>query len=331
MKKKTPLISIVVPVYQVEAYLPQCLDSLLQQSYENLEILLIDDGSCDNSGKLCDAYAERDSRVIVHHQERRGVSHARNAGLALARGEYIGFADGDDWVAPGMLAELASMLEREKADIACCGFYYYYEGNGEAHSYYEGIEERVYTGRELMERLLKGDILMRPCVLWNKLFRREILEGGGFREDIAFMEDVLFIYRILAGKAVTMAFCSRPMYYYRQRELSAVSSFGAGRLTSHIVAEEILTETNAKGSPYRGIYLKAYTDWTLDLLQRTAAMGGAAYRKDFMRIAQALNCHYGKNILCRGLSLRNKLHLSFLKLNRRGYWNYLMQRRGREE
>lgn len=326
MKKNTPLISIIVPVHQVAAYLPQCLDSLLEQIYKNLEIILINDGSDDGSGEICDSYAGKDDRIKVIHQEDKGVSNARNAGLALAQGDYIGFVDSDDWILPEMFETLADMLVQEQAGIAGCGFYYYME-NGEALGHFEGMWPRVYNQRELMECLLRGEKPMRPCVLWNKLFRREILEGHMFREDVVFMEDVLFLYHILKGDTVSMAFCSQPLYYYRQREQSAVSSFGSGRLTSHTAAAEILAGTDAKESPYRGMYLKTYTDWTLDLLQRTASMGGMAYREDFMRIAQVLNRHYGKNMLCNGITLRSKLHLTFLRLSRKGYWNYLIHRK----
>ena len=326
MKKNIALISIIVPVHQVAAYLPQCLDSLLQQTYKNLEIILIDDGSDDGSGDICDNYAGKDSRIKVIHQEDKGVSNARNAGLALAKGDYIGFVDSDDWVLPEMFETLAAMLVKEQTGIAGCGFYYYME-NGEARDHFDGMCPRVYTQKELMECLLRGEKPMRPCVLWNKLFRRGILEGRRFREDVVFMEDVLFLYYILKEETVSMAFCNQPLYYYRQREQSAVSSFGSGRLTSHIAAAEILAGTNLKESPYRGIYLKTYTDWTLDLLQRTASMGGAVYREDFMRIARALNRQYGKNMLCIGISLRTKLHLTLLRMSRQGYWNYLIHRK----
>ena len=113
-----PLISVIVPVYRVEKYLKQCVDSILAQSHRNLEVLLIDDGSPDACPAICDAYAEADSRVRVIHQENQGPSAARNAGLDACRGEYIGFADSDDWMEPELLASLLRMLQEKNLDVA---------------------------------------------------------------------------------------------------------------------------------------------------------------------------------------------------------------------
>lgn len=117
-KSDLPLISVIVPVYKAEAYLPQCVDSILGQSYSHLELILVDDGSPDKSGQLCDQYAQKDSRVRVLHKENGGASSARNAGITLANGEYFSFVDSDDWVSSSLLSTLYDLLARYKADIA---------------------------------------------------------------------------------------------------------------------------------------------------------------------------------------------------------------------
>ena len=114
------LISVIIPVYNVEPYLPKCLESVCNQTYDNLEIILIDDGSTDNSGQICDMWAERDSRIVVIHKENGGVSAARNDGLKRAKGELIGFVDSDDWVEPSMYKKLFSAIG--DTDMACCGY-----------------------------------------------------------------------------------------------------------------------------------------------------------------------------------------------------------------
>ena len=114
------LISIIVPVYNVEQYLDDCLVSILNQTYKNLEIILIDDGSTDNSGKICDEYAKKDSRIIVFHKENGGVSSARNAGLRIAKGIYIGFVDPDDWIAEDMYEVLYLNAKKYDADVSVC-------------------------------------------------------------------------------------------------------------------------------------------------------------------------------------------------------------------
>ena len=108
--EQKPLISVIVPVYNVAAWLPRCVDSILAQTYENLEILLVDDGSTDGSGNICEEYAKKDTRIRVLHKENGGLSSARNAGLDAAAGAYIGFVDSDDWIAPEMYAELRRTL-----------------------------------------------------------------------------------------------------------------------------------------------------------------------------------------------------------------------------
>lgn len=115
------LLSVIVPVYKVEPYLRRCVDSIRNQTYKNLQIILVDDGSPDRCGEICDAYAEIDERIIAVHQKNRGLSGARNTGLRYAKGEYVAFVDSDDWIAPTMYETLVRMIEKNDLDIARCG------------------------------------------------------------------------------------------------------------------------------------------------------------------------------------------------------------------
>ena len=115
------MISIIVPIYKVEEYLPRCIESILNQTYQDFELILVDDGSPDLSGDICDVYAETDPRIKVIHQENSGISDARNEGLSRAKGEYISFIDSDDWVHPEFLQQLLYTIEKYDADIAECG------------------------------------------------------------------------------------------------------------------------------------------------------------------------------------------------------------------
>lgn len=117
-----PLISVIVPVYNVERYLDQCMDSLVRQSYINLEIVVVDDGSTDSSGKKCDAWAERDSRIRVIHQANKGLAGARNAGLDVARGDYIGFVDSDDYTLPDMFSTMMRNMQESEADLSIISY-----------------------------------------------------------------------------------------------------------------------------------------------------------------------------------------------------------------
>lgn len=117
---KKPKISIIVPVFNIDYYLNKCIQSIVDQTYINLEIIIIDDGSYDNSPFICDEWAQKDNRIIVIHKENGGLSDARNTGLEIASGEYIGFVDGDDWIAPEMIEKLLKAILNDKSDIAAC-------------------------------------------------------------------------------------------------------------------------------------------------------------------------------------------------------------------
>ena len=147
------LLSVIVPVYNVETYLPRCVDSILQQSYENMEVILVDDGSQDGSGKICDEYAARDSRVKVIHKENGGLSSARNAGLDTAAGEYLTFVDSDDWIEPDAYCPMIALLEENNAALVCGGRY---DVDGKTGERKQGLcpkkTERI-SGEEMAGRL----------------------------------------------------------------------------------------------------------------------------------------------------------------------------------
>ena len=131
---KEPLISVIVPIYNVETYLPQCLDSIIVQTWNNLEIILINDGSTDNSGHICDAYVAKDSRIKVVHKSNGGLSAARNSGLDIANGEYIGFVDSDDWIEPTMYENLFAGFSLGNNVILTNGMIYRYDGTNDEDS-----------------------------------------------------------------------------------------------------------------------------------------------------------------------------------------------------
>ena len=201
-----PLVSVIVPVYGVEAYLPACVDSIRGQSFPDFELILVDDGSRDACPALCDAWAAADGRVRVLHRENGGLSDARNAGLAAARGAYIAFVDGDDVISPAFLQRLLDA----GADIVQCGFCTGGPEELAAEAAFETLD-----GRELARRMCldaRGDY----TVVWNKLWRRELIEGLTFplgRQH----EDEFFTWRGLAA-ADRCAVTEAPLYYYRKRK-----------------------------------------------------------------------------------------------------------------
>lgn len=186
-----PRISIIIPVYNAEKFLPECLDSVLRQDYPSFELLLIDDGSTDGSGEIADRYAEKDSRIVVVHQPNTGVSAARNRGVAEARGEYIAFVDADDRVTPSYLSHLLS----PQADLSIAGISLLHEPSGRMESHGFDRTRSARTDRErglLFADAEIHDTTKGPC---NKLFRREIIEQHHLRFDprYSYGEDHLFV------------------------------------------------------------------------------------------------------------------------------------------
>ena len=207
-------ISVIVPVYNVEPYLERCFDSVAAQSYQNLEILLIDDGSTDGSGELCEELAERDERVRVIHKKNGGLGSARNTGIRAATGQILSFVDSDDWIEPGMYETLTEIMHREQAGIIACGIQRVTE-TGEVSYYNDKLDERcVYSVEEALRELPRNERLSNS--MCNKLFRRETIEGLSINEQIAY-EDNPFTPQCIA-RAGRVAYTAEPFYCYFERQ-----------------------------------------------------------------------------------------------------------------
>ena len=207
------LISIIVPVYNVEKYLPRCVDSILNQTYRNLEVILVDDGTKDSCDVICDAYAQKDSRVRVIHKENGGLSSARNAGIDIARGEYLGFVDSDDWIEPETYESLLELAKKYDVKLVCGGRY---DADGATGCRTVGLcpeKEEVITGEEMCGRIFLWDQMDSAAV--DKLYHRSLFEN--IRYPFAKVsEDVPTTYRIVL-KAGQAALCPKPFYTYYHR------------------------------------------------------------------------------------------------------------------
>ena len=191
MPCEKPLLSIIVPVYDVERYLPKCIDSILAQTFTDFELILVEDGSPDNCPALCDAAAARDARIRVIHQKNGGLSAARNAGLDAARGEWIGFVDSDDYIAPEMYEALYKAVQSTGADLALCDYAEVNETGALCPPMHISLAEQVFTGRELLKNAT--DTMIQPA--WNKLYRRAIFAQlrypeGKLNEDLFLIPEV---------------------------------------------------------------------------------------------------------------------------------------------
>jgi len=212
-----PALSIIVPVYKVEPYLCKCVDSILSQTFRDFELILVDDGSPDKCGGICDGYALNDSRVRVIHQQNSGLSAARNAGLDIARGDYTGFVDSDDWIDASMYENMIGRALEQDADVVICS-YFEVIGN-RAIVPKSRIRSQVFMPDECVRLILTDEI---RNYAWNKIFRRSLFESCRFVTGRAY-EDMPLIYR-LVGKAKRISYTDVPYYYYQQRYNSIVNS-----------------------------------------------------------------------------------------------------------
>lgn len=227
-----PLVSIIVPVYKTEPYLAACLDSVLGQTVRDIEVVVIDDGSPDACPVLCDEYAARDSRVTVIHQPNGGRSAARNAGIAAAKGRWIGFVDSDDWIEPDMYETLLDAAERCDAQIAVCGRVEERDGKQTVIAY--GKCEVLPSEKAIGELLRDVEVRSYLC---DKLFRRELFEGIEFPLGRNY-EDVAVVYRLFE-RAEEIAFSTKAMYHYAFHGLNIVMEDNlANRIDYWLAAKE---------------------------------------------------------------------------------------------
>lgn len=214
------LISVIVPVYNVAAYLPECVESLLNQDYTAIEVILIDDGSTDKSGAICDSYAAKDARVKVLHQKNAGAAAAKNAGLRIAAGEFLSFVDSDDYLEPGAYRYMVALMLENQADVVRCSFRNVFRNRVEPHVYEPG--RSVVEGKEFLRRFATD----WTCgLLWNKLYRRELFQDVFFELGHK-IDDEYFTYQGImnAGKVVLD---DRIIYNYRKRASSVMKSPGS--------------------------------------------------------------------------------------------------------
>lgn len=217
-----PLISIIVPIYKVEKYLKECVDSILAQTYQNFELILVDDGSPDSCPAMCDEFAKRDSRVVVIHKENGGLSDARNAGLDIARGKYICFVDSDDYIAPTMYEVLMKRIVSDKSDLAVCEYVRVYDSGEQLKNkkWHQKAHNKCYTSNEFIADLFihnSGAYVVAVNKLYHKNIFRKLRFPVGKQH-----EDEFIIHHVIA-QCKKISYIEDDLYYYRQREGSIIS------------------------------------------------------------------------------------------------------------
>lgn len=217
-------VSVIVPVYNVQDYLERCIDSLVKQTYKNIEIILVDDGSTDNSGKICDDYKKIYKNIIVVHKENEGQSIAREYGIKISKGEYLSFVDSDDFLDEKFYEEMTSLLERNNCDIAVCDYRRFSDNqskfiNKSKENYYK--LKKTISNREAVKLIIQRNNRITNY-LWNKLYRREVFQNIMFPKFNIY-EDLAIMYLIL-DNARKVVITNEKLYYYFERKNSSSKS-----------------------------------------------------------------------------------------------------------
>lgn len=237
----TPLFSIIVPFYNVRAYMDRCIRSLIKQTYSQLELIFIDDGSTDGTGERLDYWAQSDSRIQIFHRENHGVSETRNFGLQQVIGEYLTFVDGDDWVERQFIEFMVKAFQDSHAAMVVCGYYLDPRGRSAALQ----AESGILTRKEMLSRVLKLTGSVRGYT-WNKGYLTSVIQQHRleFTSDIDLMEDQLFNVQYI-NLTRNFYFDTQPLYHYVQRADSLVHAFDLQKVPDTVVANyRILQELN---------------------------------------------------------------------------------------
>lgn len=320
-----PKISIIVPVYNCEKYISNCINSILEQSFKDFELILVDDGSSDRSFEICESFAKKDNRVRTIHQPNSGVSRARNRGLDEAKGEYIGFVDGDDCVDKEMYERLYKNLADNNADISICGIVNYFvkkDGTTEKvrQSPVDGFW--IFSGEQALKEALQSRLYSVNPV--NKLFKRELFDKLRYPEG-KISEDA-FLIPVVISKSGKVVYDSKPMYYYLRRENSITTSNFSD--SGWDVVEAYKNHLNMVSEKFPNLkkvakfrYLWAYT-YVIDKIMLSE--NSENYLEDFKKAFNFIKKNILQIIFNPYFSLKRKIAVMVLLINKKIYKKMIM-------
>ena len=304
-------VSIIVPVYQVENYIRQCVDSILAQTFTDFELILVDDGSKDQSGKICDEYVLIDERVKVIHQTNSGAATARNSGMNQAVGNYFMFVDSDDYIAPTMLECLHKTILNEKADMVVCNCLYFFESD-EKKDFCTNMKLETLSGMEIFYNRKNERNYGIWTVVWNKLIKKEIVQKVKFRSG-KYYEDEFWandIYR-MDIKVVTIPDC---LYYYRQHDDSTMKKKNIKKNFDIIEALQERIDIYLKEQKYSDQAYKVLI-YSLEHLEESKRMVANQEEQDKFIQAEKRTKDIVKQLKKRKLSKMKSVSLIFMEIN----------------
>ena len=259
-EKGSELISVIVPIFNIKEYVEKCIKSIVEQTYTNLEIILVDDGSTDGSGEICDQFALQDDRITVFHKTNGGLSDARNYALDRVNGDLIAFVDGDDWIHPEMYEIMHSIMKEKNADIVTCGFEQHKIEFAKQHYIQDNLNIKILTREEAL-----CDIETPLVVAWNKLYKSEIFSDIRYPKG-KLHEDEYVIHRILY-KCTRIAVIDSPLYFYTIRDNSIVSVMTPQRINNALEAfrDRIEFSYDMRWNEVMPAVVKRYCDYCINI------------------------------------------------------------------
>ncbi|MCL2391773.1 MAG: glycosyltransferase [Oscillospiraceae bacterium] len=280
-------ISVIITVYNAEPYIKKCIESVIGQTYSNLEVLLINDGSTDNSGIICDEYAKKDCRIKSFHKANRGVGSARNAGLEQATGAYLGFVDADDWIEPDMYEVLFNALSSHEVHLSAARFTRDTDYSSVVEAGRKKISNQMLTQRQMLLYLFRlNEYAGFYSAVWNKLYRAEIVKDNHllFDEQLKISEDLKFLTEFILTANCSGIFVDKPLYHYRQRDDSLIRAKSVEKETDYLRSlKETIYLTEKKGFPDIAFWQKRVHCYSASQLAESALREENHVRFELMR------------------------------------------------
>jgi glycosyltransferase involved in cell wall biosynthesis len=306
------LISVIVPVYNVEEYISECIESIQDQTHNLLEIILVDDGSTDSSGETCDRYAKSDSRIVVIHQKNKGVSSARNSGLKRASGDYIGFVDGDDKIVPSMYEEMLKTIHVHHSQMCVCTKHIFHDRILKNSN----IGKNQITNKEAIMELLQMNF---PTSLGSGLYERSLVKNLYLNKEIHYWEDFEFQLRVL-DRAKLISIYDYPLYYYRQRNESANHQQINDKVMSCLKIAPYVNKFIINNYPeYEAESKELYTGF-LQIVIGYLSKSEIVHKKHFKTITKYARKYLLYAIKSRNIRLLMKIYIILCVIDARIFW-----------
>lgn len=295
-----PFISVIIPVYNARDYLRRCLDSVLNQIFTDFEVILVDDGSTDESGGICDEYAERDSRITVYHKKNEGASLARKYGLERAGGEYVTFIDSDDWIANDYLSKLYGLVKQYKTNVSACSNYKVRERVNEIKDYI--YKSSLLSFDEIMPRFFKYEF----WGFWGKIYLKSSLENLHFPMET--LSEDYYVMAQLFNKERQMAYTEEPLYFYEYHDNSLSHQKLSKRAFEEFDNVKAVFDYTKRNMPeYTDYALSNVVETSVKLYKQVNGIDKIAFQKECSAIKAFLKKHFVEVLICKPLYYKVKI------------------------